>query len=76
VSVEASEMVSIPRAEAPEMVSIPRAELDALKAELTRLQHEVGRGAGRERNHDGAGPGEDTPRRTREALVRAWGISV
>jgi hypothetical protein len=62
--------------EASEMVSIPRAELDALKAELTRLQREVGRGAAWERNHDGAGPGNDTPRRAREALVRAWGISV
>jgi hypothetical protein len=76
VSVEASEMVSIPRVEASEMVSIPRAELDALKAELTRLQREVGREAAWERNHDDAGPGEDTPRRAREALVRAWGISV
>ena len=32
-------------AEASELVSIPRAELDALKAELKRLRREVGRGA-------------------------------
>jgi len=31
-------------AEASEMVSIPRAELDALQAELRRLRREVGRG--------------------------------
>jgi hypothetical protein len=31
-------------AEASELVSIPRAELDALKAELKRLRREVGRG--------------------------------
>jgi hypothetical protein len=62
--------------EASEMVSIPRAELDALKAELTRLQHEVGRGVAWGRKHDDAHSGDDTPRCTREALVRAWGISV
>ena len=62
--------------EASEMVSIPRAELDALKAELTRLQHEVGHGVAWGRKHDDAGPGDDTPRCAREALVRAWGISV
>jgi hypothetical protein len=62
--------------EASEMVSIPQAELDALKAELTRLRYEVGRGVAWGRNHDDAGPGDDTPRCPREALVRAWGISM
>jgi hypothetical protein len=62
--------------EASEMVSIPRAELDALKAELTRLRHEVGRGVAWGRYHDDAGQGDDRPRCTREALVRAWGISM
>jgi hypothetical protein len=28
------------------------------------------------RNHDDAGSGDDRPRCTREALVRAWGISM
>ena len=45
--------------EASEMVSIPRAELDALKAELTQLRHEVGRGVAWGRHHDDAGPGDD-----------------
>jgi hypothetical protein len=62
--------------EASEMVIIPRAELDALKAELTRLRREVGRGVAWGRNHDDAGSGDDRPRCTREALVRAWGISM
>lgn len=35
---------SLMTVEASEMVSIPRAELDALKAELRRLRREVGRG--------------------------------
>lgn len=70
---EGSRGVSV---EASEMVSIPRAELDALKAELTRLRHEVGRGVAWGRNHDDAGQGDNRPRCTREALVRAWGISM
>jgi hypothetical protein len=37
-------------AEASELVSIPRAELDALKAELKRLRREVGKGVAKARS--------------------------
>jgi len=61
--------------EASEVVSIPRAELDALKAELRRLRREVGRGIARERIQADRGPGDDAPTFTREELAEAWGIS-
>jgi hypothetical protein len=61
-------------AEASELVSIPRAELDALKAELKRLRREVGRGAALARIQADLGPGDDTPAFTREELAEAWGI--
>lgn len=61
-------------AEASELVSIPRAELDALKAELKRLRREVGRGAALARIQADPGPGDDTPAFTREELAEAWGI--
>jgi hypothetical protein len=35
-------------AEASELVTIPRAELDALKAELKRLRREAGRGVAKD----------------------------
>ena len=59
-------------AEASELVSIPRAELDALKAELKRLRREVGRGVAMARIQ--ADPGDDAPAFTREELAEAWGI--
>jgi hypothetical protein len=62
-------------AEASELVSVPRAELDALKAELKRLRREVGRGAARARIQTDPGPGDDSPTFTREELAEAWGIS-
>ncbi len=62
-------------AEASEMVSIPRAELDALKAELRGLRREVGRGVARTRIQADAGPGDDAPTFTRGQLAEAWGIS-
>lgn len=62
-------------AEASEMVSIPRAELDALQAELRRLRQEVGRAVARARIQADPGPGDDTPARTRGQLADAWGIS-
>jgi hypothetical protein len=62
-------------AEASELVSIPRAELDALKAELKRLRREVGRGVAMARIHADPGPGDDAPTVTREELAAAWGIS-
>jgi len=61
-------------AEASELVSIPRAELDALKAELKRLRREVGRSVARARIQADPGPGDDAPTFTREELVEAWGI--
>jgi hypothetical protein len=61
--------------EASKMVSVPRAELDALKAELRRLRREVGRGVARERIQADPGPGDDTPTFTRAELAEAWGIS-
>ena len=61
-------------AEASELVSIPRAELDALKAELKRLRREVGRGVAMTRIQADCGPGDDAPAFTREELAEAWGI--
>ena len=62
--------------EATEMVSIPRVELDAMKAELRRLRREVARTIARERIESDPGPGSaDGLTFTREALAEAWGIS-
>ncbi len=61
-------------AEASEQVSIPRAELDALKVELKRLRREVGRGVAMAPIHADPGPGDDAPAFTREELAEAWGI--
>ena len=60
--------------EASEMVSIPRAELDALRAELRRLRREVGRSVARRRIQADTGPGDDASTFTREELAEAWGI--
>jgi hypothetical protein len=61
-------------AEASELVSIPRAELDAPKAELKRLRREAGRGVAMAAFHSDAGPGDDVPTFTREELAEAWEI--
>lgn len=61
-------------AEASEMVTISRAELDGLKAELRRLRREVGRGVARARMQADPGPGDDAPVLTHEQLAEAWGI--
>ena len=61
-------------AEASELVSIPRAELDALKAELKRLRREVGRGVAMAATQSDPGLGDDAPIFTREELAEAWGI--
>jgi hypothetical protein len=61
-------------AEASDLVSIPRAELDALKAELKRLRREVGRSVAMARIQADPGSGDDTPAFTREELAEAWGI--
>jgi hypothetical protein len=61
--------------EASEMVSIPRAELDSLKAELRRLRREVGRSVAGGRIRADQGPADEAPTFTREQLADAWGIS-
>ena len=61
-------------AEASEMVSIPRAELDALKAEVRRLRREAGRSVARARIEADPGPADDAPTFTREQLAETWGI--
>ena len=60
--------------EASDMVTIPRAELDALKAELRRLRREVGRGVAKGRIEADHGSGDDAPTFTRGELAGAWGI--
>jgi hypothetical protein len=61
-------------AEASELVSIPRAELDAPKAELKRLRREAGRRVALARIQSDAGPGDEATVFTREDLAEAWGI--
>jgi hypothetical protein len=61
--------------EASDMVTIPRAELDALKAELRRLRREAGRGKARKLIRADPGPGDDAPTFTREELAAEWGIN-
>lgn len=61
-------------AEASELVSISRAELNALKAELKRLRREVGRSVAKGRIQADPGPGDDALMFTREQLAEAWGI--
>jgi len=61
-------------AEASDMVTIPRAELDALKAELRRLRREVGRSVAKRRIQADPGPSDDAPTFTREEIAAAWGI--
>lgn len=61
--------------EASDMITIPRAELDALKAELRRLRHQVGRSVAIGRIQADPGPDDNAPTFTREELAAAWGIS-
>jgi hypothetical protein len=61
--------------EASEMVTVPRAELDALKAELRRLRREVGRAVARARIEADSGPGDAALTLSRSQLAEAWGIS-
>jgi hypothetical protein len=57
-------------ADASELVSIPRAELDAIKAELKRLRREVGRGVAKRASR--LIPARAmTPR---PSLAEAWGM--
>ena len=61
--------------EAGEMVTVPRAELDALKAEVRRLRREVGRSMARARMEADSGPGDAALTLSRSELAEAWGIS-
>ena len=61
--------------EAPEMVTMPRVELDALKAELRRLRREVGRAIAMARIEADRGAGGSARALTRDDLADAWGIS-
>ena len=61
-------------AEASEMVTISRAELDSLRAEVKRLRREVGRTVARARIETDPGPGDGAPTFSREQLEEAWGI--
>lgn len=61
-------------AEASELVSVPRAELDALKAELKRCTGRSGEAAAMARIQADLGPGDDAPAFTRGELAEAWGI--
>jgi hypothetical protein len=62
-------------AEASEMVTVPRAELDALRAEVRRLRREVGRSVARARMEADPGPGDAALTLSRGELAEAWGIS-
>jgi hypothetical protein len=62
-------------AEASEMVTISRAELDSLRAEVRRLRREVGRTVAKARIQGDPGPGDDAPTFSRSQLAEAWGIS-
>jgi hypothetical protein len=62
-------------AEASEMVTVPRAELDALRAEVRRLRREVGRSVARARIEADHGPGDAALTLSRSELAEAWGIS-
>ena len=61
--------------EASEMVTISRAELDALQAELRRLRREAGRGIAAARIRADPGPGDEALAFTRGQLAEAWGIA-
>jgi hypothetical protein len=61
--------------DASEMVTIPRADLEAMQAELRRLRREAGREAALAAMKADPGPGPDDTARvfTREQLAEAWG---
>ena len=62
-------------AEASEMVTISRAELESLRAEVHRLRREVGRTVAKTRIQGDPGPGDDAPTFSRSQLAEAWGIT-
>ena len=64
-------------AEASEMVTVPRAEWDSLQAEVRRLRREAGDRVALERMKadPGPGPGDRARTFTRSQLAEAWGIT-
>ena len=60
-------------AEASDMVTVPRAELDALRAEVRRLRREIGRSLAKARIE--ADPGDGALTLSRSQLAEAWGLS-
>ena len=61
--------------EASEMVTVPRAEWDSLRAEVRRLRREAGQRVAVERIQADPGPGDDAPVFSRSQLAEAWGIT-
>jgi len=61
--------------EASEMVSVPRAEWDSLRAEVRRLRREIGQQVAYARIQADPGPSGDAPVFTRSQLAEAWGIT-
>ncbi|MBO0819809.1 MAG: hypothetical protein J2P26_03045 [Nocardiopsaceae bacterium] len=62
-------------AEASEMVTVPRADWDSLRAEVRRLRREAGRRAALARIQADSGPGDDAPTFDRTQLAETWGIT-
>jgi hypothetical protein len=61
--------------EASEMVTVPRAEWDSLRAEVRRLRREIGQKVAVARIQADPGPGDDAPTFSRSQLAEAWGIT-
>jgi hypothetical protein len=61
--------------EASEMVTVPRAEWDSLRAEVRRLRREAGQRVAVERIQADPGPGDGAPMFSRSQLAEAWGIT-
>jgi hypothetical protein len=61
--------------EASEMVTVPRAEWDSLRAEVRRLRREIGQQVAVARIQADPGPGDDAPTFSRSQLAEAWGIT-
>ena len=61
--------------EASEMVTVPRAEWDSLRAEVRRLRREVGRRVAVARIQADPGPGDGAPVFSRSQLAETWGIA-
>lgn len=65
---------SIVSVEASELVTVPRVELESLRAEVRRLRREIGRTVAKARIQADTGPGDDAPTFSRSQLAEAWGI--